>query len=1228
MVAGTTGDAAGADAEDAALEDILAAVDALMTTDTDWADLQWDVADRLHERFLDEGNPADLDEAIRRGRRVVAAQGEGSPAHLHDLALMLWDRTEIAPDVADFREYNRLLEQALVLPSPDAQLTAKCKANLATGLMRGTFTDPSRDDVARAVTLWEEALASGELDPDAAAGVAANLAQALSADGATEADLRRAVAHGRRAVAHPCEDADDAARHAFALARSLASLEAATGEEVLLDEAAGLLRDAVAILGPENPERLGYMAELINVLRQRAQAGDDVAPLDEAVGWARTALEAVTDGDPDWMLVLTSSGAALSDAGHRHGDVDLQQEALRVHRRAIGRSSADPRDRGVTLTNLASACRDCYDHLGDANLLSEGVDAGRRALATLDQPGRHRAAALTALGNLLRDQFVRVGDPALLLEALNLAEEAVQASPEGDPQFAARLTNLATILSDDYDERGDRAQLDRAIALYREALEVPETMLSRRLERLNDLAISLRARHRDSGDRSDLDEAVELASEVIELGEPATLAWAGYASNLGNALAERYERTSDGADLNRAIALFEEALSAAAERPLEASGYATNLGIALAARARDTGSLDDVDQALQKLARSVDLLPPGHPDRSYRLSNLADTFRQRSIMLHNAGVADFAQLDADEAVTILRDAVDQAGVSDARLVPALSNLAEALRWREELAPASVDQREILKVQRRAAQLWGVPPAERFGQSGRWARDAEAAGLEEEAAVAWARAVELTTEVAWAGLSLGERLGLLREMQDVLADALAFAVSTGRVWMALAWADHVRSVLWRQELRLAGLSSSLQDEVGSAGSGRRPGGTESLRMEERLRRERMRSVAHDNREALREAVADPAEYEGCSWPGPVALLVPGAEASFALLLQEGRAPRTIPLPEAAASVVRDRAADLREASAMFGRAGADGPLPELTARHVVFDCLEWLWDAVAEPVLRGLGETPGHRPHLWWSTVGEFALLPVHAAGRHPRNTAQIRPGTTRRATVPDRVISSYAPTLLGPRRANGHRDDVGGRLLCVATDAGAGDLTHLPAEVETLRSVLVGVDRVELLGPDATVGALREAIPQCAYLHIAGHSGPPAPDSLKKGFEVADGVFTLQDLAACRSAAGSLAVLLTCDSAAGDPQSPNQALHVAGAAHLAGFPDVVAATLPVRDSATVEVVTELYSALSRAPGRAAVIVPAALDRAVRSLRLDPATGADPLSWVPFAHYTDGLVRRR
>ena len=87
--------------EEPSLDEVIRAVDSLPNDAPDWIDRHWYIADALYQRFLDKGDPSDLNEAIRRGMSIVERQGRSSAAHLHDVALMIWDRFDEKYDPKD-----------------------------------------------------------------------------------------------------------------------------------------------------------------------------------------------------------------------------------------------------------------------------------------------------------------------------------------------------------------------------------------------------------------------------------------------------------------------------------------------------------------------------------------------------------------------------------------------------------------------------------------------------------------------------------------------------------------------------------------------------------------------------------------------------------------------------------------------------------------------------------------------------------------------------------------------------------------------------------------------------------------------------------------------------------------------------------------------------------------------------------------------------------------------
>ena len=1207
--------------EEPSLDEMMREVDSLSNDDPDWMECHWYVAGALYQRFLDKGNPKDLNEAISRGMSVVERQGRSSATHLHDVALMILNRLDEREDPKGCAIFVELLETALEKAEEDGtdlELIAECQANLATGLMEGAAADVPEPVRQRAVTLWESALASGQLSEDAKRGIEGNLILTLSHTKASEEELKRAVIWGRRAVTEAASPEYAATAH-LNLAAALERLHDITPDEGLLEEAIEHMRDGLDLLGINHHDYPRHTANLVTLLRRLSRESGNPDHIKEAVCLGRKALKRIPDDDSDRPLILTNTASALLESVKSDSDLDLIDEALSMYREAIDIAPEGSQDQGVAIVNLVSAYRKANELDPDSALLDEALTQGSKALELFSDPDLYRAAALSAVGNAQRDRYSETGSLSDLDEALKHAEEALTLTPKQHPERAARLTNLAVLLSDDFKERANRSQLDHAIELYRQALSLPEPVASLVSERRNDLALALRDRHRDTENSQDLDEAIDLAQQAAAASTIDELTYAGYVNNLANALSERYERDHKPADLTEAINCFNEALVASNNRLTEAYRYETNIGIALAARAQDTGSMDDIDQALLHMERSIELLPTSHPDRAYQISNLAYTYRQRSLMFQEGGHHNLALEDAKSAVTTAQEAVAAAGSSDARLLPALSNLAQSLRWLEHLVPGVSQSQKTLEAQRQAALLEGITPAEKFGQSARWARDAEAIGDYEEAFKAFKRAVSLTTQVAWIGLTLRERRKLLTDMQEVLEHAVAHAANQRRL-EAFAWADHVRSVLWRQGLQARSLAEKKEDEQWASLSGFISNVETDRRRSNMRPDEQLRLRAHEGEAELGQTVPDPYAYQGLGADGPIVLLAPGEEKSLALILKGDAEPLLIHLPKASKGQLREQVEKLQAKI-------TDNECTYGSESDAIFDCLGWLWENVTAPILERI-TTAEERPHVWWSPLGEFALLPVHAAGIHPRRKPQINQRKNDPSKWPnmhERVISSYLPTILlvdsHPEAENGPLDTV----LHVSVDP-SEQLISLEDERQVIDNALPQAHINHLFDDNATISAFRAALPECTLLHVSAHGWLDRNDSFEAGIDLFDGRFTLRDLAASRADKGQLAVLLTCDSASGDFTTPNEALHVAGAAQQAGFKEVVAATLPVRDDSVVPFVTTLYADITAEPvdKTFAPAVAQAMTDAVDKLRMDSRYAVDPLSWVPYAHFSSHL----
>ncbi|MFD5159391.1 CHAT domain-containing protein [Streptomyces hawaiiensis] len=291
-----------------------------------------------------------------------------------------------------------------------------------------------------------------------------------------------------------------------------------------------------------------------------------------------------------------------------------------------------------------------------------------------------------------------------------------------------------------------------------------------------------------------------------------------------------------------------------------------------------------------------------------------------------------------------------------------------------------------------------------------------------------------------------------------------------------------------------------------------------------------------------------------------------------------------------------------------------------AADTVFDTLEWLWDAIAEPVLEAAGLTRpilegtprGAVPRLWWSASGPLAHLPLHAAGHH--RAAALGGGRS----VLDRVASSYTPSIRALRHAR-QAPVVGrgtGPFLAVRRPTGAdGREGASVAEVAAMARTLGGLRTVQ--GADATVGRVLTELSSAAIAHFACHGLSDAEDPSRSHLELADGRLGVLDVARRHLPHAQLAVLLACHTTRTD-RLPDEAIHLTSAFQTAGYPQVVGALWEATDLVSVRLTERLYGALRTYGGGLDVTDTArAVHGIVRDLRARHA--GSPRVWAPYVH---------
>ncbi|MGZ9931660.1 CHAT domain-containing protein [Streptomyces sp. NC-S4] len=268
---------------------------------------------------------------------------------------------------------------------------------------------------------------------------------------------------------------------------------------------------------------------------------------------------------------------------------------------------------------------------------------------------------------------------------------------------------------------------------------------------------------------------------------------------------------------------------------------------------------------------------------------------------------------------------------------------------------------------------------------------------------------------------------------------------------------------------------------------------------------------------------------------------------------------------------------------------------------------WLWDDLAAPVLERLA--PLGPARVRWVPSGPLCLLPLHAAGHHG---AAPGAGTTP-DTVLDRVVSSYSATLRTLARDLARpTEPVGPALLVAPGSSGEMGPVSVPAPL------FDGPQALRLPETEAVADAVLAALPGRAVVHFACHGTSDASNPVTSALHLAGGDWLpFVSVARTDLSSARLAFLAACESALSGDRFADEALNMASAFQLAGFPHVIGTLWKVYGDATDSVARTVYAEIAGGASPAL-----ALHRAVLELRAAQAdSGADlgPLAWGPFLH---------
>jgi CHAT domain-containing protein len=127
---------------------------------------------------------------------------------------------------------------------------------------------------------------------------------------------------------------------------------------------------------------------------------------------------------------------------------------------------------------------------------------------------------------------------------------------------------------------------------------------------------------------------------------------------------------------------------------------------------------------------------------------------------------------------------------------------------------------------------------------------------------------------------------------------------------------------------------------------------------------------------------------------------------------------------------------------------------------------------------------------------------------------------------------------------------------------GLSCLENVQPEISHVVRLAKAAGQIEILQYGQTSAAnvreVADALPRAEIVHLACHGVQDQDDPLNSGFCLGDGMLTVSELMNIKLDRALLAFLSACETAKGDKNQPDQAIHLAAAMLFCGFRSIVA----------------------------------------------------------------------
>ncbi|KAJ7881247.1 hypothetical protein B0H13DRAFT_2235584 [Mycena leptocephala] len=784
-------------------------------------------------------------------------------------------------------------------------------------------------------------------------------------------------------------------------------------------------------------------------------------------------------------------------------------------------------------------------------------------------------------------------------------------------QRAESLNSYANALYRQFELKGDMDDLEESMKCHQEALELRPGSHPDRSDSLNNLA-------NRTGQLIDLEQSI--LSPGSHPGRSDSL------NNLASALSKRFEQTGQLADLEESIASHLEALELRPGSHPNRSESLNNLASALLMRFKQTGQLTDLEESIAFYQEALELRPGSHPNRSTALNNLAYALATR--------FEQTGQLaDSEESIAFHREALELFPGSHPSRSTSLNNLANALLRQFEADCQLADLKESIAFHEEASTHETSSVIARFNYSRQWARKA-ASFRHPSAMQAYQYTINLLPRLASLDLNIRQRQEALSRARGLACDACRCAIREDKFDKAVEFLCAGRAVFWAQALQLRTpldelhsvapqLAQKLQTisnalEATSAHDGFQTMHDNSRHIRNLEKEVTQRRILNKDWNDTVEAVRKLEGFDGFLLPksisklqkaacnGPVVLLNAADSGCDALVVTQKEV-KHIPLPDISTKMTRCLGDILRMALSPHGVRSDTLPAllqsirtnPRLKAvrlpmsGHTPNDLfgavLGLLWFDVACPIIDALNLKVKQDilPRIWWCPTGPFAFLPIHAAGVYEGDNPE---------SFSDYAISSYTPTLDALLASPPTKVDEPNMLAVIQ---------HEMPELGTIERYVPWLTKLGTKEEPTSVGQVLSLLPGASF---------DLANPLESALLLGDGDLKVSKIMQNPIQNASLAFLSACETAMGDENVPDEAMHLAATMLFAGFRGVVGTMWTMDDEDGPKVVDVFYNHIfgtGRESHPDSTKAAEALHLAIKKLRTEKKVSFR--RWVPFIH---------